>query len=155
MTFRIPAQCRTHHSDEFSLSPATFVFFLPKVVREFRKYCKSLDDHSTKFLVGRGHMLECERAAVALHELEELPSGEAECNCPEIAATILLHALAGAFEHSITLVHCDKCNADYSPRQLLKSKWKLVRGDGSGSSGARLACPRGHFIYASIEMVRD
>src|SRR5262245_54331762 len=63
LVYRIPPLHRTHHGDEFSISPATFAFRLPQVVQAFRDYIARHDELAGKYMVGRGHVEERNRCA--------------------------------------------------------------------------------------------
>jgi hypothetical protein len=154
LLYRTPPRHRTHHDLSFLLSSATFKFDLSLVQRAFRKKITSHDAISAKYIVGRGHMDERERLAVSLRQLEAIADAE-EVECPESVAVNFAYAMGPLLYDRFISVHCDECGRQYAPRKLSKTKWVVANGDGSGSSGSRLACPNQHFIYANIESVRD
>lgn len=154
LLYRSPPPHRTHHDPSFSLSCAIFRFDLSLVQRAFCEKIAVHDEIAAKYIVGRGHRDERECLSVALGELDSVAETE-EIECPESAAANFAFAMGPLIYDHLISVHCDECGREYARCDLAKTEWAVFNGDGSGSSGSRLACPNGHFIYADIESVTD
>lgn len=90
----------------------------------------------------------------SLRELEAVVNS-GPVDCTEAVAADFALALGPLIYERLISVHCDKCSKEYRQHDLIKTKWVVENRDGSGSSGSRLACPSGHYVYADIESVTD
>jgi len=152
--YKTPPPHRTHHDPTFNLSPATFAFDLALVERKYRDRISAYDKAASEYIVGPGDKREREALSSALKELAML-SPTADQRCPDQVAVTFVNAMGDSVYDRFNKVHCEKCNADYKVRNVVKSKWVVDNGDGSGSTGWRLACPKQHVLYASISSVTD
>ncbi len=154
--YKTPPPHRTHHDPLFDISPAVFAFDLALVKRIYHNRITAYDKAAEKYIVGPGHKNERESLSRALAGLEELSEiTDAAHYCPESIAATFANAMGDHVYDRFTSVHCEECNADYDTRDVAKTKWMVDNGDGSGSAGWRLACPKQHVLYASITSVAD
>jgi len=154
LLYRTPPAHRTHHDPTFDLSAATFTFDTGLVKRMYRKRIATYDAAAKRFMVGPGHRREREAIANALKELSSTSDTE-DLYCSETIAATFANAMGDSVYDRFTTVHCVNCNADYGQRSVTKTGWLVDNGDGSGSSGWKLVCPKQHVLYASINSVTD
>ena len=152
--YKTPPPHRTHHDPTFDLSPATFAFDLALVERKYRDRISTYDKAASEYIVGPGHKRERETLNNALEALVVI-SRTADQPCPDQVAATFANAMGDSVYDRFNTVHCEKCTANYKSRNVVKAKWVVNNGDGSGSTGWRLECPKQHVLYASISSVTD